>query len=83
VHGHRYNTRYIYYRDYNVYYDCYSDVFVTWAGGRWIVTTHIPRVLVGVNFSNSAVAGVDYWGDDINFYLERRRPAYVSIRASF
>jgi hypothetical protein len=66
-----------------VYYDSHRDVFVTLAGGRWIVTTHMPRVLVGVDFNHSVVAGVDYWDDDFNFYLERRRPAFVSIRASF
>lgn len=83
TYGHRYNTRYIYYRDYNVYYDCHRDVFVTWTGRNWAITTHLPRVLVGVDFNHSAVVGVDYWDDDFNFYLERRRPAFVSIRASF
>jgi hypothetical protein len=83
AYGHRYNTRYIYYRDYNVYYDCHRDVFVTWTGRNWAITTHIPRILVGVDFNHCAVAGVDYWDDDFNFYLERRSPAFVSIRASF
>lgn len=83
VYGHYYNTRYIYYRDYNVYYDCYRDVFVTWTGGNWVVSSHVPVVLARVDFGRTTVVGVDYWDDDFNFYLTRRRPAYISIEASF
>ena len=83
VYGHRYNTRYIYYRDYNVYYDCYNDVFVSWTGRNWIVTSRIPASIRYVDFRRTAVVGVDYWDDDFNFYLARRRPAYISISASF
>src|SRR5688572_26193274 len=83
VYGHRYNTRYIYYRDYNVYYDCYNDVFVTWTGRNWVVTSRVPAAIRYVDFRRTHVVGVDYWNDDFNIYLERRRPAYVSISASF
>jgi len=83
AYGHRYNTRYIYYRDYNVYYDCHRNVFVTWTGRNWTITTHIPRVLIGVDFNHCAVAGVDYWDDDFDFYMTSRRPSYVSIQASW
>jgi hypothetical protein len=83
AYGHRYNTRYIYYRDYDVYYDCYRDVFVTWTGRNWIITSRIPDAIVRVDFRRTAVVGVDYWDDDFDFYLARRRPAFVSIQASF
>lgn len=83
AYGYRYNTRYIYYRDYNVYYDCHRDVFVTWTGRNWSVSTRIPVVMAHVDFRRASVMGVEYWDDDFDFYLERRRPAYVSIRASF
>ena len=83
AYGHRYNTRYVYYRDHNVYYDCYRDVFITFTGRRWVVTTTIPRAMVQVDFRRTAVAGVDYWDDDFDFYLTKRRPTYVSISASW
>lgn len=83
AYGYRYNTRYIYYRDYNLYYDCYRDVFVTWVNGRWTISTYIPRILIGVNFNTCSIAGVDYWADDFDNYLSRRRPSYVSIHASW
>jgi hypothetical protein len=83
VYGYRYNTRYIYYNDYNVYYDCNRDVFVTWTGRRWVITNRVPDFMFRVNFSSAVVTGVDYWDDDFDFYLERRRPAYISIQANF
>jgi hypothetical protein len=83
AYGHRYNTRYIYYRDYNVYYDCHRDLFLTWYAGRWVITTRVPDVICHVDFRRAVVVGVDYWDDDFNFYLERRRPAFISISASW
>jgi len=83
AYGYRYNTRYIYYRDYNVYYDCHRDVFITWTGRRWVVSLSVPVVMCHVDFRRTPVVGVDYWDDDFDFYLERRRPSYISISASF
>jgi hypothetical protein len=83
LYGHRYNTRYIYYRDYNVYYDCHRDMFITWTGRRWVVSAFIPAVMVRVDFNRARVSGVDYWNDDFNFYLARQAPRYVSIQVSF
>jgi hypothetical protein len=83
VYGYRYNTRYIYYRDYNLYYDCYRDVFVTWNGRFWVVTAVVPDVICHIDFGRASVVGVDYWDDDFDFYLTRRRPAYISIRAGW
>jgi hypothetical protein len=83
VYGYHYNTRYIYYNDYNVYYDCHRDVFLTWTGRRWVVTHVVPDFMIHLNFNNAVVSGVDYWNDDFDFYLAKRRPTYVSIRAGW
>jgi hypothetical protein len=83
AYGYRYNTRYIYYQDYNVYYDCHRDVFVVWTGRNWTVSTRVPDAMFRVNFGRARVSGVDYWDDDFDFYLERRRPAYMSITAAW
>lgn len=83
AYGYRYNTRYIYYQDYNVYYDCHRDVFVVWTGRNWAVSTRVPDAMFRVDFGRASVSGVDYWDDDFDFYLERRRPAYVSITAGW
>ena len=83
AYGYRYNTRYVYYRDYNLYYDCYRDVFVTWTGRNWAVSVAIPVIIRNVDFRRTAVVGVDYWDDDFDLYLAKRRPSYVSIHASW
>ena len=83
AYGHRYNTRYIYYQDYNVYYDCHRDVFVIWTGRNWVISNRIPDVMYRVDFGRTRVSGVDYWDDDFDFYLQRRRPAYLSISAGW
>lgn len=83
AYGYRYNTRYIYYEDYNVYYDCHRDVFVVWTGRNWVISNRIPDAMFRVDFRRTRVAGVDYWDDDFDFYLQRRRPAYVSISAGW
>ncbi len=83
AYGYRYNTRYIYYQDYNVYYDCHRDVFVVWTGRSWAVSNRVPDVMFRVDFGRAKVSGVDYWDDDFDFYLERRRPAYMSITAAW
>lgn len=83
AYGYRYNTRYLYYQDYNVYYDCHRDVFVIWTGRNWAISNRIPDVMYQVDFERTRVSGVDYWDDDFDFYLQRRRPAYLSISAGW
>ncbi len=83
AYGYRYNTRYIYYQDYNVYYDCHRDVFLTWTGRNWVVNTRIPDFMFHVDFRSARVSGVDYWDDDFDFYLQRTRPSYLSISAGW
>ncbi|MBK7652784.1 MAG: hypothetical protein IPJ20_21350 [Flammeovirgaceae bacterium] len=81
VYGNRYNTRYIYYRDYNLYYDCYRNAFVAWTGGNWVLTSRVPDFMYQVNFADARIQGVDYWEDDFDFYLQNKRPGYSSIYA--
>ena len=83
AYGYRYNTRYIYYQDYNVYYDCHRDVFVIWTGRNWVISNRVPDVMYGIDFRRTHVSGVDYWDDDFDFYLQRRRPAYISISTAW
>lgn len=83
AYGYRYNTRYIYYRDYNVYYDCHRDVFVIGTGRNWAISNRVPDVMYRVDFGRARVTGVDYWDDDFDFYLKRRSPDYIRISANW
>lgn len=82
AHGYHYRpVRYVYYRDYNVYYDCYAGVYITLSGRNWVYTHRIPTHMHRVDFHRIAYGNLDYFDDDLPWYLERRRAGgYVSIR---
>ena len=66
--------RYVYYRDYNVYYDCHRDVYITLSGRNWAVSTNVPLALARHDHDRHIVRSidVDYYDDDLPRYLERR-----------
>ena len=71
--------RYIYYEDYDVYYDRQNSVYITYSGRNWSISTAIPVGLRYVNARNTKRFEVDYYDDDFPQYLERRRPSYVGV----
>lgn len=84
AHGHHYKpVRYVYYRDYNVYYDCYRGVYITLSGRNWVYSHRIPAHMHRVNFHRIAYVDLDYFDDDLPRYLERRRSGYASVRGRF
>jgi hypothetical protein len=75
VHHHS-RPRYIYYRDYDVYYDRTNSVYISYSGRGWTSSTALPVVLHRVNLRNTKRFEVDYYHDDFTRYLETRRPSY-------
>jgi hypothetical protein len=76
VHHHAARPRYIYYRDYDVYYDSHKSVYISLSGRNWTVTSSIPIGMRHVNVRTVKRYEVDYYDDDFPNYLQRRRPAY-------
>lgn len=74
---HYQRPRYIYYRDYDVYYDCQKSVYITYSGRSWTLSTGVPYTMRHANLRNTSRYEVDYFNDDFPRYLERRRPNYV------
>jgi hypothetical protein len=52
-------TRYYYYPDYNVYYDCSDRVFIGFSGGRWL-----RNVAVDFEFDTAIYVSLDFRGRD-------------------
>jgi hypothetical protein len=83
--GHRivvrnYETpRYVYYRDYDVYYDYHRNVYFSYSGRGWTVSTSLPVHLHHVNFSRAVCHEVNYYEDDFVTYLDRGRPMYGRV----
>lgn len=75
VHHHHNRPRYIYYRDYDVYYDFERSVYISYSGSNWTVTTALPIAMRHVNVRTTRSYEVDYYNDDMPAYLVRSRPS--------
>lgn len=84
AHGYRNQVRYVYYRDYNVYYDCYRGVYITLSGRNWVYSQHMPVPMRRARLDRVVYVDLDYYDDDLPYYLERRRSgSFASIHARF
>jgi hypothetical protein len=68
--------RYVYYRDYDVYYDNHRSVYISYSGRSWTITKALPVGMRHVNIRATKRFEVDYHDDDFPRYLETRRPSY-------
>lgn len=75
--------RYVYYRDYDVYYDIHREVYVTYSGRNWRVSASLPVVLHRVDIRQAVRMDVDYYEDDFVAHLERGRVRPAKIYASY
>lgn len=75
--------RYIYYRDYNVYYDHRREVYISWSGRNWHVSTSLPVTLHRVDRAHAVRMEVDYERDDFAAYLQYNKPAYRRMYTEF
>lgn len=71
--------RYVYYRDYDLYYDTNLGVYITWSGKNWEVSASLPVVLRRVDRHRAVRMEVDYYDDNFASYLAAGRPAYRRI----
>jgi len=63
--------RYVYYRDYNVYYDYTRNAYISFSGRNWVMTTSVPVALRRVNRAGLACEHIDYYNDDFAQRLDR------------
>lgn len=73
-HHHHDRPRYVYYRDYDVYYDCDRQVFISFSGRNWTVSVERPIRMHHVDIYRASRVDVDYYNDDFPQYLEQKRP---------
>jgi hypothetical protein len=78
VHHHHHHRperpRYVYYRDYDVYYDCDRNVYITFSGRNWSISTEVPIRMYYTDRNAIAAVNVDYFNDDFPHYLDTHRP---------
>jgi hypothetical protein len=64
AHGYRAKTRYVYFKDYNVYYDNTRGIYISISGGKWVVSTKIPSSISGIDLVAAVKIDLDFDGDD-------------------
>jgi hypothetical protein len=64
--------RYVYYKDYNVYYDCHRNVYIVYSGRSWTVSSATPVCLNSVDLNRASRMDVEYDNDDFPEFLSRR-----------
>lgn len=68
-------VRYVYYRDYDVYYDCHRRVYISYSGRHWAVSTSVPLSMHHCDMDRVVRMDVgDYYEDNFVSYLEEQRP---------
>ena len=64
AHGYRAKTRYVYFSQYNVYYDHDRGVYISLGGNNWQVTAKLPSILSGVDLNAAVKVDLDFSGDE-------------------
>lgn len=75
--------RYVYYRDYDVYYDLHREIYISYSGRNWRVSAGLPVVLHRVDMRRAVRMDVDYYEDDFVAHLERGRVRPARTYASY
>jgi hypothetical protein len=68
--------RYVYYQAYGVYYDHRRNVFISYTGRNWTISTSIPSPLLHVDLRTAVCHEVNYYDDDFVTYLDYGRPMH-------
>lgn len=74
--------RYVYYRDHDVYFDHHRNVFISYSGRGWTITTGVPAHLHHINLRTAVCHEVEYYDDDFVTYLDHGRPMYGKVYVS-
>ncbi|MEJ2004007.1 MAG: hypothetical protein P8X57_03365 [Cyclobacteriaceae bacterium] len=63
AHGYRAKTRYVFFRDYAVYYDHQEGVYISLAGKDWQISASLPVNLKGVDLNAAVKIDLEADGD--------------------
>ncbi len=76
AHGYRAKTRYVYFNEYNVYYDHDRGVYISLSGNNWQVTAKLPSILSSVDLNAAVKIDLDFSGDDPQKYNKDHRSKF-------
>jgi hypothetical protein len=73
-------VRYVYYRDYDVYFDHVKNGYYTFNGRRWIFSTTRPSIIRHVDLARTPHVVEVYHHDDFGRHLNTIRPMGRPVR---
>jgi hypothetical protein len=79
AHGYRAKTRYVFFRDYAVYYDHERQVYISLAGKDWQVSADLPVNLKGVDLQAAVKIDLEANGDNPQRDYKEHRQKYVRL----
>jgi hypothetical protein len=71
--------RYVYYDEHDLYYDHQRNVYISYTGRGWNISTSIPVHLHHVNLRSAVAHEVNYYDDNFITYLDTGRPMYGNV----
>ena len=81
AHGFRAKTRYVYFPEYNFYFDIEKRVYIHFQAGKWTVTVDLPTRLGNINLRNASKFELELDIDNPQIYngehQARFRPKYA------
>lgn len=66
--------RYVYFPDYDVYFDQHHNHYVRFDGHHWIATPQVPHCMMGANLALVTQLGFNFHHDNLIGFLEINRP---------
>jgi hypothetical protein len=76
AHGYRAKTRYVYFKDYPVYYDNDRGVYISMSGKNWSISAKLPDILKGVDLLAAPKIDLDFSGDEPQQSYDKHREEY-------
>ena len=77
AHGYRAKTRYVFFRDYAVYYDHQEGVYISLAGRNWQVSASLPVNLKGVDLNAAVKIDLEAEGDNPQYQYNEHKQRYA------
>jgi len=76
AHGYRAKTRYVYFKDYDVYYDNEKGVYISLSGKNWTVSAKLPTTLSKVDLLAAVKIDLDFSGDQPQTEHDKHTKSY-------
>jgi hypothetical protein len=76
AHGYRAKTRYVYFKDYPVYYDNDRGVYISLSGSNWSVSAKLPSILSGIDLVAATKIDLDFSGDSPQVEFDSHKKKY-------